>query len=96
MEKQLIEDNFQHAISYFDFKKVREVMEFLDWTWYGKDIPTVEDMVETCRYLLKTCIKDIKDDKYIKVETGGFEVTLWQDNHILIEFILTKSESAEE
>jgi hypothetical protein len=58
----------------FDFEKVHNVMEKLDWKWYHKDtseyiIPTLYTIKRTALYLLRELIKD---SGTTSMSTGGF------------------------
>ena len=59
----------------FDFQKVRDVMKHLDWDWYGKGIPTVDDIRfasrERIESVIKNCLLDAKtDQEYISLSVG--------------------------
>jgi hypothetical protein len=56
----------------FDFNKVQRVMEFLQWEWSSSaGVPTVYDLREKAKRLLKHCVQD----DLIFIETGGFRVS---------------------
>jgi hypothetical protein len=69
----------------FDFDKVYETMDALDWKWRG-ETPSIEDLRETAEYLLRGAAKsrlgDFKDthhDVAIINGTGGFEAKAFCD-----------------
>jgi hypothetical protein len=69
----------------FDFDKVYEAMDALDWKWRGQT-PSIEDLRETAESLLRGAAKsrlgDFKDthhDVAIINGTGGFEAKAFCD-----------------
>ena len=66
-ERDIIED----ILDEFDFGKVRQVMEHLNWIWYESDgIPTLGHLRKKARSLMKECIGH---EEYT-VATGGLWV----------------------
>ena len=66
-ENDIIED----ILDEFDFGRVQQVMEHLNWTWYDSaGVPTLGHMRKTARRLMRECIKH--EDYY--TATGGFFV----------------------
>jgi len=69
----------------FDFKKIHEVMTFLNWTWYFEDVPSIEDLKNRVEELSNECIARYVNRKYkygsdrMYVATGGFIVDIWRD-----------------
>jgi len=77
-EKDL-EYMIKDILNEFDFDKVYEAMDALDWRWRG-EIPTIYDLRETAESLLrgaaKSRLSDFKDTHHeiaIINGTGGFE-----------------------
>lgn len=76
----------------FDFKRVHDVMEHLNWTWVNEGVPS-ETVLRTRAYEL------LVDAAYEEttIATGGFKAT-WEEGSddgipfILLEFILTDCE----
>ena len=69
-------------IDNFDFKRVHSVMEHLNWQWAGKDIPSIDNLKDTARYLLKGAtfarLHEYKHEHWeqgIHHGSGGFEAT---------------------
>jgi len=69
----------------FEFDKVYEAMDALDWKWRGQT-PSIEDLREEAERLLwgaaKSRLGDFKDthhDVAIINATGGFEAKAWCD-----------------
>lgn len=73
----------------FDFEKVHEVMNHLNWVWYNEDerkVPTVKELKKTAKEL----IKEIKKLDVDVISTGGFEVRKDEDA-IILQFVLESS-----
>ena len=75
----------------FDFKKVHEVMEFLNWKWAkidGDGIPTVDDLRDEAARLLW----DLVNSNNEVIATGGFYVQKdfsdYDDPWISLKFVL--------
>jgi hypothetical protein len=91
-------------INNFDFDKVHIVMNHLNWEWYGKGIPTVDDIRFAARDRLETVIKNclfdaVPEDVYF-VSSGGLRATAIKDNYgqitfLELEFVLTSWELSE-
>jgi hypothetical protein len=74
----------------FDFKKVHEVMNHLNWVWCNNEeykVPSVKDLKRTAKEL----IKQIKKADVDEISTGGFEVRKDKDS-ITLQFVLESSE----
>ena len=66
-EQDIIED----ILDEFDFSKVQQVMEHLDWTWHDSDgVPTLGQLRKAARSLMKICI----DYEEYTTASGGFWV----------------------
>lgn len=74
----------------FDFEKVHEVMNHLNWVWYNNEeykVPTVKELKRTAKEL----IKEIKKVDVDVIATGGFEVRKNKDT-ITLQFVLESSD----
>lgn len=73
--KRTIDDQINEIIINFDFKKVYNVMRFLDWTWYGyKSSPTVDMLKEAAKKRLRNVYQLTLDSNYKEshyVSSGG-------------------------
>jgi hypothetical protein len=71
----------------FDFERVHNAMEALNWGWYGtgRKAPSIDQLKETAERLL-TNIAYAKDYKCIAA--GGFEAS-YVDGVLDLRFILT-------
>lgn len=60
----------------FDFQNVRSVMEFLNWTWAGVGIPSIEQLKSTARRVLCDAVAEYErlgyPDTGMNCSTGGF------------------------
>lgn len=67
----------------FNFEKVRQVMQFLDWGWGmepDKAVPDVPTLKKTARSLLKDATHRINNGaEQSRQATGGFEVFAYRD-----------------
>lgn len=73
----------------FDFEKVHEVMNHLNWVWFKegeRKVPTVKELKKTAKEL----IKEIKKLDVDVISTGGFEVRKDEDA-IILQFVLESS-----
>ena len=90
----------------FDFDKVYEAMDALDWKWRGQT-PSIEDLRETAESLLRGAAKsrlgDFKDthhDVAIINGTGGFEAKAYCNENktkitgLDLAFIITSWDSS--
>lgn len=63
----------------FDWKRVRQTMEVLNWTWSGGGVPMIADLQKMAHNLLNDVIRCVTDDPKKKskmtVCSGGFEAT---------------------
>jgi hypothetical protein len=65
-EEQIIED----ILDEFDFGKVKQTMEALQWVWHDAEhgIPTIGQMRKRARFLMKECM----GHQEFVTSTGGF------------------------
>jgi hypothetical protein len=80
-----VDDMIREIMNEFDFDKVYEAMDALDWKWRGQT-PSIEDLRETAESLLRGAVKsrlgdfkDIHHDVAIINGTGGFEAKAFCD-----------------
>lgn len=67
---------------WFDWQKVQIVMNALDWCWAPiGDVPTIEEMKATAKYLLEYVYKSANENKREStISTGGFSATCYWSN----------------
>lgn len=87
-------EKIEYIMNEFDFAKVRRVMEFLDWGWYGEGVPNVDVMRSTARRLLGNLTGSIKS---LSSATGGFRAYRSTgetgEEHFTLTFDLESAES---
>ena len=78
-------------INNFDFQKVHDVMNYLNWTWYPKGIPTVDDIRFSAREriesVIKNCLLDANPNEEYFVSSGGLKATAIKDDYGQITFL---------
>ena len=88
-------------INNFDFQKVHDVMKHLNWTWYSKGIPTVDNIIfgarEKIESVIKVCLLEAKPDEEYFVSSGGLKATAIKNEYgqitfLQLEFVLTSWE----
>lgn len=71
-KKEVLNNQADEIMDSFDFKKVQEVMEHLDWTWQDDKTPPDESEIRrNARKLLRLAIE--QDESMF---TGGFAVAI--------------------
>jgi hypothetical protein len=82
----------------FDYDKVHNVMKYLDWGWFGKGIPTVDDIRfaarERIESVIKACLSEANPNEEYFSSSGGLKATAIKDDYgqitfLQLEFILT-------
>jgi hypothetical protein len=75
------EHTIENLMEEFDFKKVRRVMQSLNWVWYGQGdnfeqaVPTIDAMKEKVRGLFKNCERSFEEyGGHCYCASGGFVV----------------------
>ena len=86
------------SLNNFDFQKVYVVMKSLNWTWYPKGVPTVDDITFSAREriesVIKNCLLDAKPDQEYISSSGGLKATAIKNDYgqitfLELEFVLT-------
>lgn len=62
-----------YILENFNFGKVHQVMQSLNWTWQGKGVPSIQDLKRTAAELLADC-----DEPGRSVRTGGLRASCYQ------------------
>jgi hypothetical protein len=83
-----LDEHIEAVMDYFDFHKVKQVMEVLDWQWHScAGIPEIADMRKAVRELMRDSYK-YKEDECTS-STGGFEVYYYRpDDYFHVGFIV--------
>ena len=85
-------------INNFDFLKVHLVMKSLNWGWYPKGVPTVDDITFSAREriesVIKNCLLDAMPDQEYISSSGGLKATAIKNDYgqitfLELEFVLT-------
>lgn len=94
--------NIMEVINEFDFDKVYNVMNYLNWQWHRRTphIPNIDELKdEALRHLTSAyngfwCSEDKKEKHFIYISSsGGFEASYWYDfeskeDNFTLKFIL--------
>jgi len=96
-----VEEMINGIMENFEWKRVQEVMDYLDWQWRGEYV-TIVMLKETAERLLRGAMKsrlgefiDESDEIGIANSTGGLEAKAWCDEdkiHIVrleLKFVLS-------
>ena len=76
-------------------------MKYLNWTWYPKGIPTVDNIIfgarEKIESVIKVCLLEAKPDEEYFVSSGGLKATANKNEYgqitfLQLEFVLTSWE----
>lgn len=83
----IIEYKINDIIKRFNYKKVETTMKALNWKWMSagaehSEIPTIERMKATSRYLLRRCATS----KERIWATGGFQAESYHDGGLRLLF----------
>lgn len=89
--------NLTDVINNFDFEKVQDVMQYLNWTWADTEngVPELYELKEKATDLLIDSYENLiknKEEEFF-VGSGGFEASVWKDNDeyfFNLKFILTE------
>ena len=93
-----IEEQIEQIFKEFDFKKIRNVMEFLHWTWFntsGGGVPNIMELKKNARRLLMIVFEHGYDhnDKESTTGSGGFSATYYKEwNTLKLKFVLEEWE----
>ena len=85
IQQDPVEQMINGIIKHFDFKRVQEVMDYLDWQWRGEYV-TLEMLKDSARNLLRGAVesrldkfRSESDEVGIINATGGLEAEAWCD-----------------
>lgn len=84
-------EKFEEILNEFDFNKVKQVMDYLEWTWYDTDgVPNIKEMKNSCWRLFEHVLSRYLNSKSkCIISSGGFKITLFKE-YILLEFIVAE------
>ena len=102
-------DMVNEVLAHFDFDKVKQTMDALDWTWRGsKETPTIQELKEEAERLLNNAIDQVlstKNEERHEVgwiaATGGFKAMAWKTKKgklakVQLEFIVSEWDAENE
>ena len=89
-------DLIEEVMEEFDFEKMFNVMNYLNWEWAtcvenGPSVPTIKEIRKLARSLMKDCIKKAQanEHKLMTISTAGFEVYYNEtDRFLSLKFIV--------
>jgi hypothetical protein len=84
------EQKIEYVLKNMDWGKIHKVMEFMNWTWGEKAVPTHYELIDEGRRLLNYAANSGHENFIIT--TGGLKVTKCEEDYLL-EFVLENSES---
>ena len=97
------DQHINESMDWFDFRKVSDVMNFLEWKWYdghGYTVPLEGELREkTRKELSKVYDYAVGQGRKCEVQTGGFSYSYDpQSGEMVVLFILVNyhSDSSEE
>lgn len=90
-----IQEIIDEIIDNFDFDRVHDVMEYMDWGWQGEGVPSIEKLKESAIELLEHAYNGYFEQgngEQYSIQTGGLEAYyMYDDNEDCFElkFVLT-------
>lgn len=81
--KRKFDKKLEELLLDFDFNKVREIMESMDWTWYNEGLPKVKSMKDMVRTLYNDIIMRIVKKKDAYCACGGFKLQYYPEDEEL-------------
>ena len=87
-KKKFYRQKLQELIDEFDFWKIENVMEVLNWTWFNIGYPKKDDMIKVVENLYNSIENRILKGEYCFCATGGFKLTFNpdEDNELSLVF----------
>lgn len=88
-KKGFYRQKLQELIDEFEFWKVENIMEVLEWTWAGiVGYPRKDDMIKVVKSLYDSIENRVLREEYCFCATGGFKLTFIpeEDNELSLVF----------
>lgn len=76
------ENKIQYIMETFNFEQVHDFMVNTNWTWHNEGVPSVAQLKETAKDLLKRVTYSSHD----MLATGGLEARKWDDGTLELKF----------
>lgn len=91
--KQDIDSHIKQILSTFDFERVHEVMQLLNWQWFSSNtedkVPSYGELVMQAQSLMQQAVKGLSKEQgnYFSTGTGGFNAIAIRcdDGYIVVE-----------
>ena len=91
--KQDLDSQIKDILNNFDFERVHEVMQLLNWQWFNSTtedkVPSYGELVMQAQSLLQQAVKGLSKEQgnYFSTGTGGFNAIAirCEDGHIVVE-----------
>jgi hypothetical protein len=91
MKKELKDKMIADIMDGFDFAKVHDIMQSLDWEWaigHGEsEVPSMWRIMEQAKHLLEE-VAGREDGKCSYISTGGFMAMKHEDGSLTLHFVL--------
>jgi len=88
---KVCKDNIDEIMDNFDFKKVHDVMHFLNWTWrFSTTPPTIDEIKAFAKFYLEEAA--LRDGP-CNIGCGGFDIRKDEDNNFEILFSVSSWET---
>lgn len=84
------EERVEKILEYFDFDKVKRVMDILDWEWDMSYDPAAIPSYNHLRRTAKTLLSDVLDGNESVASFGGLVATK-TDGKLSLSFVVTRS-----
>ena len=92
MKKELKDKMIADIMDGFDFAKVHDIMQSLNWEWkVGHDemaVPAMWRIVDRAKELLEDVMKYYEDGQFHFISCGGFIASLNDEGDLSLQFIL--------
>lgn len=77
-----VENHMTEILNLIDYKKIREAMVALDWTWAtANGVPTIAQMYESAKHLMESAYEDfVTRNENTYISCGGFTVHCYRDD----------------
>lgn len=89
--KKSAKKKIDKLIDNFDFDKIHSVMSLLNWTWFEKGVPTVDEMKKMVLYLFDELLKS--PEGVMQVSSGGFCAEKIADDKFGLSFCVAQLDS---
>lgn len=94
-----------NILNEFDFERVNKTMVCLDWGWFGKGVPSIDDLRLSAREridsAIKSCLKYGAPNELYFSSSGGLKASAIKNHYgqivfLELEFILTSWDTSDD